>query len=239
MDMSEEKPTLIEPIYRWHDAFREALQFELDNYKDILHVSNGEYYLGQQALRIDAIVVKKRKTDSIDKKMARIFKTHNVFEYKSETDSLSVFDYNKIIGYAMIYSSSNTVHRNDMSVSFVLGKEPKDLLKYLCETLGFQVVQMWDGISYVKGDVIDIQIIEQKKLSSEDGLFLRNLRRGLEPEDMISIIDALHRLDKSNNEGTYMNTLSLANEDIFKRMHKDATDALANSIMNMFKKSPQ
>jgi hypothetical protein len=44
----------------WHPAFYEAIQLELEQYKDALEFSY-EYQLSSEPLRIDVIVIKKAK----------------------------------------------------------------------------------------------------------------------------------------------------------------------------------
>ena len=77
-----------------------------------------ERLLSKEALKMDVLIIKKEKDVEIDKNIGKIFKGYNIFEYKSETDYLSVFDYNKVLGYALLYSSFEKVSLNDLTVSF-------------------------------------------------------------------------------------------------------------------------
>ena len=88
----------------WHEAFYVALQVEFHDYRDVLSFEN-EHQLSKEALIMDVLVVKKEKAVRIEKNIGRIFRAHNIFEYKSETDYLSVADYNKVLGYALLYSA--------------------------------------------------------------------------------------------------------------------------------------
>ena len=67
----------------WHEAFYEALKLELHQYKDFLEFQH-EHHLSKEALRIDVLVVKKNTDVQIKKNIGKIFKRHNIFEYKSE-----------------------------------------------------------------------------------------------------------------------------------------------------------
>ena len=84
----------------WHDAFFAAIQMELWEYENILTFEN-EHQLSKEALIMDVLIVKKAKNVHIDKNIGRIFRTHNIFEYKSETDSLSIPDYHKVLAYGL------------------------------------------------------------------------------------------------------------------------------------------
>ena len=64
----------------WHEAFFEALQHELHQYKDYLKFEN-EHQLSKEALSMDVLVIKKEKGVRIEKNIGRIFREHNIFEY--------------------------------------------------------------------------------------------------------------------------------------------------------------
>ena len=86
----------------WHPAFVEALQMELDAYKDILEFYP-EYPLTSEPLRIDCVIIKKTKTVTINKNIAAIFRTWNLLEYKSPDDYVSVADFYKVYGADTLY----------------------------------------------------------------------------------------------------------------------------------------
>jgi ABC-type uncharacterized transport system ATPase subunit len=99
---------------------------ELYEYEDAL-IFEDEHQLSKQALKMDVLIIKKKAGIKIDKNIGRIFQNHNIFEYKSVTDSLSIWDYNKVMGYAFIYSAFEKVPAEDISVSFVVTPKPEKL----------------------------------------------------------------------------------------------------------------
>ncbi|MCL2015770.1 MAG: hypothetical protein FWG68_05930, partial [Defluviitaleaceae bacterium] len=92
-----------EKIY-WHEAFFAALQLEFHDYADVLTFEN-EHQLSKKALSMDVLVIKKAANVQITKNIGQIFRMHNIFEYKSETDNLTKWDYNKVVGCANLYSA--------------------------------------------------------------------------------------------------------------------------------------
>jgi hypothetical protein len=70
----------------WHPAFVEALQMELQAYRDDLEFVP-EHSLAAEPLKIDCIVIKKAKGAVIKKNIAVIFREWNVIEYKSPTSN--------------------------------------------------------------------------------------------------------------------------------------------------------
>jgi hypothetical protein len=81
----------------WHPAFIEALQLELEAYQHILQFFPG-YQLTAEPLRIDCVVIKKPKDVVITKNIGAIFREHNLLEYKSPDDYVSVTDFYKVYG---------------------------------------------------------------------------------------------------------------------------------------------
>jgi hypothetical protein len=98
---NETRRHLDETQIAWHPAFVVALEQELERYKDALEF-DVEHHLTTESLRIDLVVIKKIKEIAIDKNVAAIFKAHNLLEYKSPDDYLSIHDFNKGYGYACI-----------------------------------------------------------------------------------------------------------------------------------------
>ena len=80
---------------KWHPAFVDAFRQELFDYRDSLEFKY-EHPLNTEPLRIDLLIIKKPKKMTIDKNIARIFRTDNIFEYKSPDHYLAVNDYLKV-----------------------------------------------------------------------------------------------------------------------------------------------
>jgi hypothetical protein len=85
----------------WHPAFFEAIQLELEQYRDVLEF-HSEYQLTSEPLRIDVLIIKKLKDIPIRKNIAAVFRQENLLEYKSPDDYLSVDDFYKVYGYACL-----------------------------------------------------------------------------------------------------------------------------------------
>jgi len=201
----------------WHEAFYGVLQIELRNYKDILKYMN-EYLLSKEALKMDVLIIKKEKDVEIKKNIGRIFKTYNIFEYKSETDYLSVHDYYKVLGYALIYASFEKVYIEDVTVSFVVTKHPRELFKYLENVRMLKINRVEDGVYYVIGDIISIQILESKNLPSKDNLFLKTLGSNISQDDVINILKELEKYGDINDKDKYIETMMLANKKTFEEV---------------------
>ncbi|MCL1919374.1 MAG: hypothetical protein FWG14_13955, partial [Peptococcaceae bacterium] len=224
MNEAHNKKEKQEKIY-WHEAFYEALQLELYEYKDILKFEN-EHQLSKEALKMDVLIIKKEKEVRIDKNFGHIFRTHNIFEYKSETDTLTVADYHKVLGYALLYAAFEQVSIEDITISFALTRHPRDLLKYLETVRKLTVEDMGNGLSYITGDIIPIQLLERSRLSQEDNVFLRNLSSHLSTRDILNTLSAYRDRNPLNEKNVYLNRIIEANTVIFEEVINMGTTAM-------------
>jgi len=180
----------------WHPAFVEALQLELEAYKDVLEF-HSELQLTTEPLRIDCVVIKKVKEVEIKKNIGKIFRTWNIIEYKSPDDYVSVDDYYKVYGYACIYASLNKIPITDITITFVESHHPRELIRHLNKIRGFTIVETYSGVYNVYGDIMPMQIIDNRQLSAKDNIWLKNLSNRLNHTDVEQISIKIAQQGKS------------------------------------------
>lgn len=119
-----------EKTIQWHPAFLAGIQIELGDEAKYFSFE-AEHQLGTKLMAID-VLVKKEKERRIRKNIGRIFRTHNVIEYKSPTDYLSVDDFYKVYGYACFYKSDvanvDSISIEDLTITFVSTNYPRKLI---------------------------------------------------------------------------------------------------------------
>ena len=165
-------------VWKTKSAFVDAFRQELFDYRDSLEFKYN-HPLAREPLEIDLLIIKKPRDLTIDKNIARIFRADNVLEYKSPQDYLAVNDFLKVNAYANLYAAITPgVTFADLSLTFVENRHPRALLQYLTQTRGYTVEESSPGIYLVTGDYLPIQIIESKKLSERENLWLKSLRKG-------------------------------------------------------------
>jgi hypothetical protein len=196
----------------WHPAFVEALQLELEAYRDFLEF-HSEYQLTAEPLRIDCVVIKKTTDAIINKNIAAIFRQANLMEYKSPDDYVSVDDFYKVYGYACLYASLERVPITNLTVSFVESHHPRELLEHLREIRGYTLAEKWPGVYIVDGDILPIQIIDSRRLSAEDNLWLKGLDNRLDAPDIQRVTAALHRKGKAAQIQAYLDAIIRANKE--------------------------
>jgi len=160
----------------WHPAFVQAIQQELEDYLDVLTFES-EHQLTTEPLKIDVLIIKKKKNVVIKKNIAQIFRAFNVVEYKSPRDRVTIEDYHKTQCYGRLYAALNKVDINEMSVTVVATHHPRKLLSFLKNQYTVQHTQ--PGIYLVNGDTCPTQVIVSEKLPEEDNLWLNSLRDDL------------------------------------------------------------
>jgi hypothetical protein len=197
----------------WHPAFLQAIQLELADFRNALEFRS-EHQLTSEPLRIDLVIIKKPKGLVITKNIARIFRTDNIFEYKSPEDYLSVRDFLKVYAYACLYAAiTPDVDLADITISFVVSRYPRELVKYFTGVRGYSVEETQPGIYRVNGDYLPIQIIHSKKLSGMDNLWLRSLTDDLESSAAGAILEEGNK--RLIFSGAYLNVLIRANPKAF------------------------
>lgn len=207
----------------WHPAFYADIQIELKDDADNLVFEN-EHQLGKKLMEIDVLVIKKDKDRPVKKNIGRIFRKHNIIEYKGPGDSLSVDDFYKVYGYTCFYkadvTSVNSIPVNELTITFVSEKFPRKLIRHLKTEKKYKVEIVEGGIYYVKGDTIPIQLIVTRKLSERENLWLRSLTNKLEDtEKAKKLIENYLENTENNLYWSVIETIMHANQKVFEEVN--------------------
>ena len=166
---------------QWHPAFDAALQIELGEEAKYL-TFEPEHLLSKKPMQID-VLVKNEKKVKIRKNIGRIFRQHNIIEYKSPEDHLNIDDFYKVYGYTCIYKTEvekvNQIPAEELTIKFVCYHYPRQMLRNLQNERNINVKNIENGIYYLYGDAIPIQLIIVPELSIENNYWLNKLRNNL------------------------------------------------------------
>ena len=102
MDGKKSRRKQAEEKIQWHQGFCGAVEWELRACKQDLTFET-EHELSKKPLRVDLLIIKKNRDVEIKTAYGRAFRRFNVIEYKSPEDGLTIDDFYKAIGYAMLY----------------------------------------------------------------------------------------------------------------------------------------
>jgi hypothetical protein len=191
----------------------QALQLELEDYADELEFK-AEYQLTSEPLRIDIVVVKKKDGVKINKNIGRIFRAHNIVEFKSPRDSFSTDDLFKTLAYVVLYAVVEGVDPRNCTLTLAGARKPAKLMEYLRKTPGRRIEKSAEGMYYVYGEQFPIQIIETKRLSERENLWLASLRDDLTARGAEKV---LAESEKRRGAGiaAYLHALMTARSKIF------------------------
>ena len=122
-------------------------------------------------------------------------------------------DFYKVYAYACLYASIEKVPVTSLTISFVGSRKPGKLLSHLKNTRGYKVEECSPGIYNVTGDIMPIQVIDSRRLSADENLWLRDLRNGLDVYEIAAFLEEASRQGKAARIGTYMDVIIRANND--------------------------
>jgi hypothetical protein len=194
----------------WHPAFFEAIQMDLAEYRDSLEFLP-EYQLSSEPQRIDCVIIKKVKDVEIKHGIAAIFRDVNIVEYKSPGDYVSTADFYKVYGYACQYVSIEKVPITSLTVSFVASRYPRELFTHLRKVRGYAIEETASGIYTVRGDILPLQLIDNRRLSSDENLWLRSLSDRLDVAEIARIGEEAARQDKEARIQAFLEIMVKAN----------------------------
>lgn len=209
---------------QWHPAFYAGIRIELEEEADKLLFEN-EHQLGTKPKEIDVLIIKKNVNEQIRKNIGRIFRKHNLVEYKSPVDYLSIDDFYKVYGYACFYKSDvlrvDEIKADDMTISFVSHHYPRKFMKHLVDVRNFVVTEQEAGIYYIEGDIFLMQLIVTSELSEENNLWLHNLTNDLKENETARKL--IREYGKHRDEKLYesvMDIIMRANKERFEEVNK-------------------
>lgn len=215
---------------QWHPAFSAALRIELEENMNDLDFKD-EYQLSKKPMQMDVLVIKKERDVKIKKNIGHIFRTHNIIEYKSPDDFLSVNDFYKVYGYTCFYQSDTErimeIAPEDITITFVCGHYPVKLLRHLKKVRGIKSEKYEEGIYYLKGDAFPMQLLITPQLSKESNYWLQHLRNDLETGSEIqNLIERYDANQDSKYHQAVMDLIVRANWEKMEEERNDMCDAL-------------
>jgi hypothetical protein len=170
--VKNKKPT---PLHNANvETFRCRFYKEIEN-GDITLAD--EYPLSKEPQRIDIIIVKKNSGTTTEDNIGKIFRGHNIIEFKGPGDTLSLGVFVKVAyGYAGNYAYQENVKLTDMTATMICYRRPVKLLTALQKEFGYKILRKYDGIYYIVYEgvpaekTLAIQIVLVPELPDKDML---------------------------------------------------------------------
>ena len=211
--------------------------------RPILNNYENKQQFGTKPKEIDILVIKKQKNVPIKKNIGRIFRKHNIIEYKSPTDYVSIDDFYKGCAYALFYKSDTAVQNEilieDITLTFVCVKYPKRLMEHLKEALKYNITKSDNGIYYISktDNILPIQVIVTSMLSSDENLWLKSLTNQLTNEDDAKRLITEYEINNDNKlYESVIDIILRANKNNLKKEDYDMSVVLDTWFDSVIKK---
>lgn len=225
-------------IIEWHPAFEASIQIEFENEIEKM-TFEPEHLLSKQPMRIDELVIKIRGEEKIQKNIGRIFRKHNIIEYKSPDDYLTINDFYKVYGYCCFYQSDTEhvceIKPEELTITFICNHYPVKMLRHLQEFRKLQIECVESGIYYITGDAFPIQLLITKELDKEENRWLCSLRNDI--TDRMEIENLVRQYEEKKNSKLYqaaMEVITRANWKAMKEVKSSMCEALKELMAEEF-----
>lgn len=215
---------------QWHPAFCSAIKLEFRKNKDALYYTS-EYNINTKPIQVDLLVIKKPKVTVIDNELGKLFRGHNLMEYKSPDDDLNEDVLWKVLGYAYLYKANepkaDQIALEDITITLVRKRKPVKLLKDLIDHYRFTAVKPYEGIYYITKDgFFPIQIVVSKELAKDEHIWLTSLTNEMSETDARKLIqetDSLHEKDDKDYADSVFQLSIQLNKAIFNQIREELT----------------
>ena len=196
---------------QWHAPFCAATRLALRTDANLFRFEE-EHQLSNGPLAMDLLIIKKISEEEPENVIAKIFRKHNILEYKSPGDALNIDTWFKTIAYASLYKSQGT-HVNerkaeDITITLIRESRPAKLFSTLSKQYGITVEEVHAGVYYLTGNTLfPTQFIETGQLREDGNIWLRCLTRSADNDlvdDFLKQNDALvHQGEKANADSVF------------------------------------
>lgn len=195
--------------------------------------------LSNKPIQIDELVIKVHDNEKIQKNIWRIFRKHNIVEYKSPEDYLTINDFYKVYGYYCFYQSDTEhvceIPPEELTITFICNHYPRNLIQHLEKVRKLQIKKEEPGIYYFVGDAIPIQLLITKELNLEENRWLGSLRSNIKNQSEIEAI--LKEYEEKKNSKLYqaaMEVITRANWEAIKEAKPSMCEALKELMAEEF-----
>ncbi len=209
---------------KFHYGFYGAIKLIYDAAKSS-YVFLQEQQLGDEPIRLDMLVVRKDGRHVLSDPIGQFFRGHNILDYKSPDDALSINDFYKSQGYACIYKALGNVDEisgTELTVSIFRHAYPREMFVALAKE-GRGTESNHPGIYRIIGPLtIPAQVVVTSQLPEGEYEALKILTRNAREADIIRFLeDNRNNHNAADNISAILRVSIAANETLFLRLEKE------------------
>ena len=225
---------------QWHPAFVGGIKISLLDYSDEL-TYDPEYQLTKGPLYTDILVIRKNTGGMIDNDIARIFRNHNLIEYKSPDDALNIDDFYKVLAYVGLYKAAgatvNEIPGDGLTATLIREGKPVSLFKEI-RRLGGTVKESAKGVYQVEGMAnFPVQVVVTRDLEGDTFASLRVLSKKPSEDDIRTFVTQAMGFqkqgDKQDADAVLQVSIS-ANEKVYEEI-KRRDPVMCDALMTLMK----
>jgi hypothetical protein len=211
----------------WHPAFCAAAGLELqENITDLEFIP--EYNLSKEPIRIDLLILKDH-AGAIKNEIGHIMRKYNIIEYKSPMDGMSIDDFAKTLGYALLYKGYgervDQIPMQELTVSMFRSVHPRELFAEL-KREGHEIEEKYSGIYYVTNNLpFPAQIVVTSELNPELHSSLRILTFDAKMEDVTRFLEQAKRKKtpgEQENIDAVLQASVAANVELYENVRRNS-----------------
>lgn len=222
---------------QWHMAFTPAMKLELMEYSGILEYDQ-EHLINIKALQIDLLIIKKDSDIVIENEIGKIFRRHNIIEYKSPHDSEDVDAFFKTQAYAGLYKTGKdgiSYNPEEITVTMIRRGKPRVLFQWL-ESNKCIVQEAGRGVYHIENaGFFKTQVIVARELNETAHLWLRSLTDNmnrLQAQQLIRRSKEMMSRPEAEYVEAVLQIVAKANRKIFE-MLKEEDDTMYSALVEL------
>ena len=231
---------------QWHPGFYAGMELELRGFNLQF---DSEYQLTRGPLSIDLLIIRKQKDQKIDVDFADVFRQHNIVEFKSPEDELSIDVFYKTQAYACLYKASgetiNAIPADEVTVSLFRDAYPRKMVEQL-KAQGFDIQERHPGIYEIRGPGYFLtQLVVTSRLESKQHAILRILSDHAKRADVEEFIRSSSRYQDSGDLARADSVLQVsvsANRELYRQISGEDSEmcqALREIMKEEFEKTEE
>lgn len=222
---------------QWHPGFVAAMNLEFEENRDNL-IYEKEYNLNTKPLEIDLLVIKKDSNVQIVNEIGKLFRGHNIVEYKSPDDHMDIDSFYKAGAYGCLYKASGESvderPADDITISIVRDAKPEGLFRYF-EEHHIKVTNPYVGIYYILDAVLfPTQIIVGRELNQKNHTWIKALSNKVQKQEMRELLERVYNLTEKFDKELADSVLEVsirANKQIVGELRGD--DSMCQALLEI------
>ena len=230
-------------IIQWHPAFHASIQIEFKDEVEKL-TFDAEHLLAKKPMQVDELIIKVNENEVINKNIGKIFRRHNIIEYKSPDDYLTINDFYKVYGYCCFYQSDTEevckILPEELTITFICNHFPRKMIQHLREFRGLEIICVEPGIYHIIGDPFPIKLLITKELNPTENRWLQSLRNDVtEPEEIKTLLKEYEDNKSSKLYQAAIDVITRANWNAVKEVKESMCEALKELMAEEFQEQEE